>query len=493
MLTIWRILSLKDIFPGELLALCVQDKDVGPEEDLGGWRAGDAEPSPGQAAIGEATHQSKEMANLPGGLVGKSHETVPLQAGAQGSRVPLWPLRLLRGAPAMSVEVITRGERRASTSMLNPPPPPSAGGTESRHTGRVRSRPSWERGRQQARPGSWVRLPERQFPAMSEVGRWARERLRCSEWDAWLRNLRACLPRSPPGLLERCLIQFLDWGVEAARDLRQPDFLPLITAAPSALDSGVWESLLHDSASPKLLMQRMREEVLRNSLGVVGHIPIPADIWERYVPESFASAASRHFSRVGPPSYDAVVMLHALRSQNLLFPLPPRSPGPNWGVFAIPKTLDKCSVIVNLVPVNREMPEKPEKFSLPSVEVLALLAQVAQHVHRFPRPPSMVRHGASGRSGRCRGSRGGGGGEALCVCHIDLSTCFWSLRLPETFWGAFRIPDVEGGVLSFMCLPFGWKYSPVLCQKVLERLVEEIGVVVVLVLIYINDVLILSA
>ena len=62
-------------------------------------------------------------------------------------------------------------------------------------------------------------------------------------------------------------------------------------------------------------------------------------------------------------------MLHGLRSENLLFPLPPGSPGPKGGVFAIPKMLDNCSLIV-----NREMPKKPEKFSLASVEVLALLA-----------------------------------------------------------------------------------------------------------------------
>ena len=60
--------------------------------------------------------------------------------------------------------------------------------------------------------GLWLRLPERQFPAGSEVGRWARERLRCGEWDVWARNLHACLPRAPPGLLERRLSQFLDWG-----------------------------------------------------------------------------------------------------------------------------------------------------------------------------------------------------------------------------------------------------------------------------------------
>ena len=103
-----------------------------------------------------------------------------------------------------------------------------------------------------------MRLPERQLPAESAVGRWARERLRCGEWDAWLHDLRACLPRAPPGLLERRLIQFLDGRVEAARDLRQPDFLPLIATALSSLDSGVWESLLQDSTSPKLLMHTGR-------------------------------------------------------------------------------------------------------------------------------------------------------------------------------------------------------------------------------------------
>ena len=34
----WRVVSLKDILPGDLPALCVREKDVGPEEDLGGWR-----------------------------------------------------------------------------------------------------------------------------------------------------------------------------------------------------------------------------------------------------------------------------------------------------------------------------------------------------------------------------------------------------------------------------------------------------------------------
>ena len=106
------------------------------------------------------------------------------------------------------MQVSTKGRM---TSILSPPPPRRQApllsvGFQPRHTRRVRSRRSWERGGHQARPGSWVRLPERQLPAVSEVRRCARERLRCGEWDAWLHHLRACLPTAPPGLLERRLI-----------------------------------------------------------------------------------------------------------------------------------------------------------------------------------------------------------------------------------------------------------------------------------------------
>ena len=143
---------------------------------------------------------------------------------------------------------------------------------------------------------------------------------------------------------------------------------------------------------------------------MVGHIPLPADIWERYVPDTFASIASRHFSGVGPPSDEAVVMLSALHRQSLLFPLPQGSPGPNGGVFAIPKTLDKCSLIVNLVPVNREMSEKPEMFSLPSVEVLAQLAYVAQEGSSFFLPPLYGRARSVRPIWEVLGLPGGGGG-----------------------------------------------------------------------------------
>ena len=75
---------------------------------------------------------------------------------------------------------------------------------------------------------------------------------------------------------------------------------------------------------------------MRRGLGVVGNIPIPADMWERYVPVSFELVVGRHFSGVGPPADEAVIMLRTSRHQNLLFPLPPGSPGRNGGGGGLP-------------------------------------------------------------------------------------------------------------------------------------------------------------
>ena len=73
------------------------------------------------------------------------------------------------------------------------------------------------------------------------------------------------LPRAQLGLLAHCLLQFLEWGREAAKDLQQLDFLLVIALALSLLDPEVWECLLPDSTTPKLLMRRIREEVLQRA------------------------------------------------------------------------------------------------------------------------------------------------------------------------------------------------------------------------------------
>ena len=47
-------------------------------------------------------------------------------------------------------------------------------------------------------------------------------------------------------------------------------------------------------------------------------------------------------------------------------------------------------------------------------------------------------------------------------------------------------------MLAFRCLPFGWRDSPLFCQRQLERLVADAGLSGVLVLIYLDDVLVVG-
>ena len=205
----WRVVPRRDMFPGELQALCVWEKDVGSEEVLGGWRDAKAQTesganrSRGDEGGGGARRQPTREG---GGLALRKEERAPTEAGTRGSRMSLWPSRPCKGNRGPSVLADVGRQRKSSTSMLSPPPPP---------VGRHLLYPSApDRGTPDGcrrvglrggggRPGLWVRLPERQLPAKSAMGRRARERLRCGEWDAWLRDLRACLPMAPPGLLER--------------------------------------------------------------------------------------------------------------------------------------------------------------------------------------------------------------------------------------------------------------------------------------------------
>ena len=71
---------------------------------------------------------------------------------------------------------------------------------------------------------------------------------------------------------------------------------------------------------------------------------------------------------------------------------------------------------------------------------------------------------------------------ALLACHVDISNCFRSLILPSQYRQSFRI-RVDDTVYAFKALPFGWAYSPVICQEVLTDIVRRARVRDVIVLV----------
>ena len=133
-------------------------------------------------------------------------------------------------------------------------------------------------------------------------------------------------------------------------------------------------------------------------------------------------------------------------------------------------------MIVHLVKFNKAHSFKPTIVSLPTVEDLTFLIQVHSMSHghlslgggeylNFLSDPFLVALEDLRLSA--------GPGEELVACHVDLTNAFWSLRLPEHLKGTFRVL-IDGQVYGFNCLPFGWQFSPIICQTMLGYILASL-------------------
>ena len=84
----------------------------------------------------------------------------------------------------------------------------------------------------------------------------------------------------------------------------------------------------------------------------------------------------------------------------------------------------------------------------------------------------------------------------MYATHVDISNCYWGFVLPDRFWASFRFSDasVEGGgeTISILRLPFGWKYSPVLCQRILQYFIKGLKVGQTMISHYLDDFMVLG-
>ena len=79
-------------------------------------------------------------------------------------------------------------------------------------------------------------------------------------------------------------------------------------------------------------------------------------------------------------------------------------------------------------------------------------------------------------------------GVPLYGTHIDLKNAFWSFVLPESARTVFRLRSAPSGrVVGLGRLPFGWKYSPFICQQTLARIVERVLPPDILLVHYLDD------
>ena len=58
--------------------------------------------------------------------------------------------------------------------------------------------------------------------------------------------------------------------------------------------------------------------------------------------------------------------------------------------------------------------------------------------------------------------------------NIDVTNCYWSMLLRDGKSHLFRV-GWEECMWVFKTLPFGWSYSPLLCQRLLAQLMGKVG------------------
>ena len=59
--------------------------------------------------------------------------------------------------------------------------------------------------------------------------------------------------------------------------------------------------------------------------------------------------------------------------------------------------------------------------------------------------------------------------KRVYMIKFDVSNCYWSILLPKRWRDIFRV-SVSGQSYAWSSLPFGWKYSPVVCQRLMGAL-----------------------
>ena len=105
------------------------------------------------------------------------------------------------------------------------------------------------------------------------------------------------------------------------------------------------------------------------------------------------------------------------------------------------KNKTKCRLLLNATKINAVNDRRPPRIKLPSLQLLA---------GRLARP----------------------GGRRLWMAKLDLTNAYWSIRLPGA-WRRVFVVRVHGKGWRYTRLPFGWKYSPEVCHRLVRTLVRS--------------------
>ena len=184
-------------------------------------------------------------------------------------------------------------------------------------------------------------------------------------------------------------------------------------------------------------------QLAKRGIAEVGKVKMADTIWRRCVPKDLLrtyQAWDRKYAR-GIPMVDSPAVGDMLSSIREAGPWKNCSEARGTSkARVIPKNSQKCALIFACVGLNVADWRKPPKFRLPQVEQVTRLMAEA--------------------------------GRKAFLGKIDLSNCFWSIRMPYRWSRVCRV-NTSQGCFRWLTLPFGRKYSPVLCQRLVYVLVRR--------------------
>ena len=195
------------------------------------------------------------------------------------------------------------------------------------------------------------------------------------------------------------------------------------------------------------------ERMIAAGHGERGGLDIPLDVWNANIPtrliwdlRSWMSGPDCGRFDVWQPSLHTRRMIGVLvddgflcRDPTCLGALGCEDLTDNVSAFVKPKNDVKCSFIIDMRNLNDCSKVPLRKVKLPSIHTV--FRTIQREIHR---------------------------GAPLWGITLDISNFYWSLQVPAEHRGLFRIQGAH-----FHCLPFGWKFSPVLAQDTLAALLTE--------------------
>ena len=201
------------------------------------------------------------------------------------------------------------------------------------------------------------------------------------------------------------------------------------------------------------LSEGILERMIAAGLGERGSLDIPLDVWNANIPtrliwdiRSWKSEPDCGRFGVWQPSLHTRRMIGVLLDDGFLCQDPTclgalecEDLTDNLSAFVKPKNDVKCSFIIDMRNLNDCSKVPLCKVKLPSIHTV--FRTIQREIHR---------------------------GAPLWGITLDISNFYWSLQVPSEHRGLFRIQGAH-----FHCLPFGWKFSPVVAQDTLAALLKD--------------------